>query len=374
MFFLGLRNALFVGIAIPMSMLMSFVILNAIGITLNTIVLFALVLALGMLVDNGIVVVENIYRFMDEGYSRIEAAKLGAGEVALPIIASTATTLAAFLPLALDQKDDGIKFIHGFTTLVQEGIAVVAHLRIEVILAIHRQRLEELHAHRVRFAVYVGERNEFRNGDGLAVRCGQTEIRAVGRNRYDFHRQGEVEHHRRVQTFVLDLLLAVRTERDAWCILVQLYALVYNGVTVGCHGDLNLTVGRTHLFPEQIGRVKAVFVHANCNHRGLLRGGNEGDVTRLRIQGEGRQGVRVNRLQVGEASGIAYAYTSNAKAKFTGRNQFVVDGVVVLLVSVLQVIDVSTGTDVAQGDRDEGGRRVVAQRIVQFGLKVETRT
>ena len=100
MFFLGLRNALFVGIAIPMSMLMSFVILNALGVTLNTIVLFALVLALGMLVDNGIVVVENIYRFMDEGYDRITAAKLGAGEVAMPIIASTATTLAAFLPLA----------------------------------------------------------------------------------------------------------------------------------------------------------------------------------------------------------------------------------------------------------------------------------
>lgn len=100
MFFLGLRNALFVGIAIPMSMLMSFIILNAMGITLNTIVLFSLVLALGMLVDNGIVVVENIYRFMDEGYDRISAAKLGAGEVAMPIIASTATTLAAFVPLA----------------------------------------------------------------------------------------------------------------------------------------------------------------------------------------------------------------------------------------------------------------------------------
>ena len=100
MFFLGLRNALFVGIAIPMSMLMSFIILSAMGVTLNTIVLFALVLALGMLVDNGIVVVENIYRFMDEGYDSVTAAKLGAGEVALPIIASTATTLAAFLPLA----------------------------------------------------------------------------------------------------------------------------------------------------------------------------------------------------------------------------------------------------------------------------------
>tara|TARA_B110000967_G_scaffold4874_1_gene4832 strand:- start:187 stop:2259 length:2073 start_codon:yes stop_codon:yes gene_type:complete len=64
-------------------------------------VLFSLVIALGMLVDNGIVVVENVYRLMDEGYPRIEAAKLGVGEVAMPIIASTATTLAAFLPLIL---------------------------------------------------------------------------------------------------------------------------------------------------------------------------------------------------------------------------------------------------------------------------------
>ena len=71
------------------------------GVTLNTMVLFSLVLALGMLVDNGIVIVENIYRLMDEGYKPFEAAKYGAGEVAWPIIASTATTLAAFLPLAL---------------------------------------------------------------------------------------------------------------------------------------------------------------------------------------------------------------------------------------------------------------------------------
>ncbi|NEN23142.1 efflux RND transporter permease subunit [Cryomorpha ignava] len=100
LFFLGLRNALFVGIAIPLSMLMSFLILGALGVSLNVIVLFALILALGMLVDNGIVVVENVYRLMDEGYTAKEAAKLGVGEVAVPIIASTATTLAAFLPLA----------------------------------------------------------------------------------------------------------------------------------------------------------------------------------------------------------------------------------------------------------------------------------
>ncbi len=101
MFFLGLKNALFVGVAIPLSMFMSFMILDSMGITLNTMVLFSLVLALGMLVDNGIVVVENVYRLMDEGYSAVNAAKYGVGEVALPIIASTATTLAAFVPLAM---------------------------------------------------------------------------------------------------------------------------------------------------------------------------------------------------------------------------------------------------------------------------------
>ncbi len=100
-FFLGFRNALFVGIAIPLSMLLSFTILSFMGVTLNTMVLFSLVIALGMLVDNGIVVVENVYRLMDEGMSRIQATKEGVGEVAMPIIASTATTLAAFFPLIL---------------------------------------------------------------------------------------------------------------------------------------------------------------------------------------------------------------------------------------------------------------------------------
>jgi multidrug efflux pump subunit AcrB len=101
LFFLGTRNALFVGIAIPMSMFLSFVILDAFGITINMMVLFGLIMALGMLVDNGIVVVENVYRLMDLGYSPIKAAKEGVGEIAWPIIASTATTLAAFLPLIL---------------------------------------------------------------------------------------------------------------------------------------------------------------------------------------------------------------------------------------------------------------------------------
>lgn len=101
MFFLGFRNALFVGFAIPLSMLLSLFILSALGFTMNTMVLFGLVMGLGMLVDNGIVVVENVYSLMSEGMSRKKAAIQGMGEIAWPIIASTATTVAAFFPLAL---------------------------------------------------------------------------------------------------------------------------------------------------------------------------------------------------------------------------------------------------------------------------------
>lgn len=91
---------MFVGLAIPLSMLMGILIINVLGYSLNMMVLFSLILALGMLVDNAIVVVENVYRYMQQGYSGLQAAKNGTGEVALPIIASTATTLAAFVPLA----------------------------------------------------------------------------------------------------------------------------------------------------------------------------------------------------------------------------------------------------------------------------------
>jgi multidrug efflux pump subunit AcrB len=102
MFFLGFRNALFVGFAIPMSMFMSFMILSAMGYTLNTMILFGLIMGLGMLVDNGVVVVENVYRLMEEeGMPRIQAAKKGIGEIAVPIIISTLTTVAAFVPLGL---------------------------------------------------------------------------------------------------------------------------------------------------------------------------------------------------------------------------------------------------------------------------------
>ncbi|MBP9145894.1 MAG: efflux RND transporter permease subunit [Thermoanaerobaculia bacterium] len=98
-FTMGLRNALFVGAAIPLSMLLTFIVVQLAGMTLNMMVLFSLVLAVGMLVDNSIVVVDNIYRHMQEGKSAFEAAQIGTREVGGAVLNSTLTTIGAFVPL-----------------------------------------------------------------------------------------------------------------------------------------------------------------------------------------------------------------------------------------------------------------------------------
>jgi multidrug efflux pump subunit AcrB len=98
-FAMGIRNAILVSLAIPFSMLISFTVLYLMGISLNMVVLFSLTLALGMLVDNAIVIVENIYRFMEQGVPRYQAAMRATSEVAYPVIGSTVTTLAAFSPM-----------------------------------------------------------------------------------------------------------------------------------------------------------------------------------------------------------------------------------------------------------------------------------
>jgi multidrug efflux pump subunit AcrB len=98
-FAMGLRNAIIVSLAIPFSMLLSFIVLYLLGITLNMVVLFSLSLALGMLVDNAIVIVENIYRYLEQGVPRLQAAMRATSEVAYAVIGSTLTTLAAFSPM-----------------------------------------------------------------------------------------------------------------------------------------------------------------------------------------------------------------------------------------------------------------------------------
>jgi len=98
-FFLGVRTSFFVALSIPTSMFLSFILLAMMDVSMNMIVLFSLILALGMLVDNAIVVVENTYRFVERGWDRVTASKKATGEVAMPVIAATLTTLGAFAPL-----------------------------------------------------------------------------------------------------------------------------------------------------------------------------------------------------------------------------------------------------------------------------------
>lgn len=101
MFFMGATNAIFVAMSVPLSMFLAFLIMPSIGFTMNMIVLFALLLALGIVVDDAIVVIENTHRIFNNGKKNIfDAAKMAAGEVFLPVLSGTLTTLAPFIPLA----------------------------------------------------------------------------------------------------------------------------------------------------------------------------------------------------------------------------------------------------------------------------------
>ncbi len=149
MFWLGLRNALFVGVAIPLTMLLSFSILSLMGVTLNLMVLFALILALGMFVDNSIVVVENINRLMSEGHSKMEAAKLGVGEVAWAIIISTLTNVVAYLPLGVWPGIMG-QFM-GYlplTVIVVLFASLVVSLIINPVMCLQYMRVDEIPTNR----------------------------------------------------------------------------------------------------------------------------------------------------------------------------------------------------------------------------------
>lgn len=100
MFFMGLRDSLFVGLAVPLSSFIAFAVLPALGYTMNLVVLFSFILALGIVVDNAIVVIENTYRmFTEEDLPIITAAKKAAGEVIGPVFSGTLTTVCPFLPL-----------------------------------------------------------------------------------------------------------------------------------------------------------------------------------------------------------------------------------------------------------------------------------
>ncbi|MEI6695128.1 MAG: efflux RND transporter permease subunit [Bacteroidota bacterium] len=103
MFFMGLTNALFVGLSVPLSMALAYIVMPEIGFTMNMLVMFAFIFALGIVVDDAIVVIENTHRVFNQ-YKGVldikQSAKYAAGEVFVPILSGTLTTLAPFFPLA----------------------------------------------------------------------------------------------------------------------------------------------------------------------------------------------------------------------------------------------------------------------------------
>jgi len=129
MFAIGFKSSIIIIVAIPSSILIGLGFVDLAGIGLQNVSIAALVVALGLLVDNSIVVIENAERLLQKGYSSKKAATEGTKQVAYPIITSTLTTLAAFIPIALmpDAAGDYIKSL---------PITVIATLSVSVILAL----------------------------------------------------------------------------------------------------------------------------------------------------------------------------------------------------------------------------------------------
>ena len=123
--FLGWKNALFAGLGIPFSFLLCFFIMYTIDISMNNLSLFALILVLGMIVDDAIVVIENVHRHIEMGKSPEQAAIDGTQEVTFPVMAAVATTAAAFMPMLMMEGTMG-KFLSIFPIVV--SIALLCSL------------------------------------------------------------------------------------------------------------------------------------------------------------------------------------------------------------------------------------------------------
>jgi multidrug efflux pump subunit AcrB len=114
---LGFRASAIVMVSIPLSLAIGVTLLNATGFTINQISIVGFVIALGLLVDDSIVVVENISRFMREGYGRLEAAIAGTQQIVVAVLGTTATLIFAFVPIVMLPEGSG-KFIRGLPAAV----------------------------------------------------------------------------------------------------------------------------------------------------------------------------------------------------------------------------------------------------------------
>ena len=132
MFFMGATNAIFVGLSVPLSSFIAFLFFPTLGFTLNLMTLFSFLLALGIVVDDAIVVIENTHRVFDNGKVPIrKAAKIAAGEVFLPVFSGTMVVLAPFVPLAFWPGTIGEFMVYLPITLI---VALLASLFVAYII------------------------------------------------------------------------------------------------------------------------------------------------------------------------------------------------------------------------------------------------
>lgn len=153
MFLRNIRTTFVIGTSIPISIIATFTLIYFNGITLNLMTLGGLALGVGMLVDNSIVVLENIYRFREEGHSRIDAAIKGTAEVSMAVTASTLTTIAVFLPIV---------FVQGMTAAIFKELALTVTFSLAASLVVSLTLVPMMAARLLRTSSMGGERNESR--------------------------------------------------------------------------------------------------------------------------------------------------------------------------------------------------------------------
>ncbi|WP_186428791.1 efflux RND transporter permease subunit [Clostridium sp. BSD9I1] len=153
-FLRNIRSTFIIGTSIPISIISTFILIYFNGITLNLMTLGGLALGVGMLVDNSIVVLENIYRFRQQGYSRIDAAIQGTQEVMISVIASTLTTVAVFLPIA---------FAQGITAIIFKELALTVTFSLTASLIVSLTLVPMLSSKLLKVDEYQGKHHEGKN-------------------------------------------------------------------------------------------------------------------------------------------------------------------------------------------------------------------
>ena len=132
-FFLGsIRSTLITAISLPISLIGSFVLIGLAGFTINIVTLLALTLAVGLLIDDAIVVIENVYRFMERGYSSKEAAQKATAEIQMAVIAITLVVMAVFIPVAMMSGTIG-QFLKSFGLTVAFSMAISLFVALTII-------------------------------------------------------------------------------------------------------------------------------------------------------------------------------------------------------------------------------------------------